>query len=512
MRNNIITLLLLCVALIVASCESDPAAKAQFPKQQTIECEAGDKPSITLSMEYDWHLSSDALWCKIYNLTDQVQDIAGAAGSHTFTLAISDECGSLDDTEAHLTLRMGKRSAIVATIIRKGEDSAPTIYDSEGKITNAIELGFDSYLAFSIESKYRFAATSIPEWVDIAGGAIAGGANKLVSSGARIIANGSRERYPVAREDGHAITFSNEDGTQTFSVPIIFEGMSDRDITILNSADVTFGWQISLDGKQMRIYDDFSDKITPYDEELIFAIAAREDRFEVVCFEMVVDRGIPNFVVDPEWIAFDRETMTLDIAPTTTTRYGLVMAFPTGIYNDIKHDIKGSLFELDYTSGIGIETLKYEYMPYTMIDFVQKDFVESGEYDGMYVYHSFTAYEILCEPYTDEDKMAEYGATEAYTCPFVNSAPGKRPGIIIDPRIEDWTTATQESGRATAQLYSKGRQLKISDNEYYMGENKDEVMAIHLWGPKDGFTEEVYVVFKVDGITKKLLVVTPPSK
>ena len=57
-----------------------------------------------------------------------------------------------------------------------------------------------------------------------------------------------------------------------------------------------------------------------------------------------------------------------------------------------------------------------------------------------------------------------------------------------------------------------GRLLKISENEYYMGENKDEVMAIHLWGPNDNFDEEVYILFKLDGKAEKLLVVTPPTK
>ena len=45
-----------------------------------------------------------------------------------------------------------------------------------------------------------------------------------------------------------------------------------------------------------------------------------------------------------------------------------------------------------------------------------------------------------------------------------------------------------------------------------MGENKDEVMAIHLWGPNDNFDEEVYILFKLDGKAEKLLVVTPPTK
>lgn len=498
--------------MLITACESDPRAKARFPEAQTIECIAGEKPSITLTMEYDWHLSSDAMWCKIYNLTEQVQDMSGVAGKHTITLSISDESQSLEASEAHLTLRMGERSAVVATIVRKAESAHLRIFDSEGNPTECIELGFATYLPFSIEANFRFAATSLPEWVDIEGGAVSGNANRLTASGARIVANGSRERYPVTVEDGAMITFSNEDGTLSFDVPVTFEGMSDRDITIINTAGVSFGWEISLDGNEKRIVDDFSGEATPYDGDISYSIAAREDKFEVVCFEMRIERGIPTYIEDVEWIHFDKETMALRIAPATETRYGLVMAFPTGIYNDIKDDIKGAIFELDYTSGIGIETLKYDYMPYTMLEFVQKDFSEVGAYEGMYVYHSLTAYEIPAKAYTDDEIMAEYGATDGYICPFVNSVEGKRPGIIIDPRIEGWTTATQENGRATAELWYKGRQLKISEGEYYMGENKDEVMAIHLWGPNDSFDEEVYVVFKLDGTTHKLLVVTPPTK
>ena len=368
------------------------------------------------------------------------------------------------------------------------------------------------YLQFSIEANFRFAATRLPEWVDIEGGAISGGANKRITASARIVANGSRERYPVKVEDGHTITFSNEEGSKSIAVPIIFDGMSDREITILNEAGTTFGWEISLDGTEKRIVDDFTGEATPYDGDIRYSIAAREDKFEVLSFEMQVVRGIPTYTENPEWIKFDRATMTLSVEPSTTTRYGLVMAFPTGIYEEIKGDIKASLFELDYTSGIGIETLRYEYMPYTMLDFTQRDFSEAGAYEGMYIYHSLTAYEIPAEVYTDETKMAEYGVTLAYTCPFVNAVEGKRPGIIIDPRIEEWTSATQESGRATAELHYKGRLLKISENEYYMGENKDEVMAIHLWGPNDNFDEEVYILFKLDGKAEKLLVVTPPTK
>ena len=69
-----------------------------------------------------------------------------------------------------------------------------------------------------------------------------------------------------------------------------------------------------------------------------------------------------------------------------------------------------------------------------------------------------------------------------------------------------------EAGNATAEVYHKGELLKISENEYYLGENKDENMALYLWGPNEGWDGEcVYIIFKVDGVAKKLLVVTPPA-
>jgi hypothetical protein len=109
--------------------------------------------------------------------------------------------------------------------------------------------------------------------------------------------------------------------------------------------------------------------------------------------------------------------------------------------------------------------------------------------------------------------MTEYGVKEAYAVEFIDSIEGKRPGIVIDPRIELWTTLSFDDGIATAEVYHKGAKLKISDDEYYLGENKDENMALYLWGPKDGWqNENVYILFKVDGIAKKLLVVTPPAK
>jgi hypothetical protein len=118
----------------------------------------------------------------------------------------------------------------------------------------------------------------------------------------------------------------------------------------------------------------------------------------------------------------------------------------------------------------------------------------------------------LATEFTDNALLAEYGAEKAYECPFVNYIEGKKPGIVIDPRIEGWTTESFESGNASAEVWHRGNQLKISNDEYYLGENKDEKMALYLWGPMNGWNgESVHLVFKVDGVAKKLLIVTPPA-
>ncbi|MBO5830568.1 MAG: hypothetical protein J6R01_03075, partial [Alistipes sp.] len=157
-------------------------------------------------------------------------------------------------------------------------------------------------------------------------------------------------------------------------------------------------------------------------------------------------------------------------------------------------------------------TISEDYTKYILAEFVQHDLEPQGEYEGMYAYHSITTLEIPCLPHSNKSLSEKYGVEDIYTCDFVNSNEDKSPGIIVDPRIENWTTATYEAGIASAEVWLGDKQLKMSENEYYMGENTEERMSIHLWGPKDGWNKEnVVIVFKVDNVAKKLLVVTPPA-
>ena len=513
--KSIITATLGVVALLGWGCEKEADNTAVFPTKVEISCEVGDYPTLEFNVAGDWQLSSNAVWCKFLTPNGDMLDISGRAGDNAITLKITDDGLKDEVTTATITMNLGGQTATIATIVRSGRRLELSIYDTNNKALDAITIGYESWSEVSVKANFRFAATTFPEWVEIEGGSITGTPDEPCLAKLRIAANGDRERYPITKEDGYAITFSNESGSTTFDFPILFEGMGDDKLTFVGPTANLFGWKVSLDGKTFVQSGDQED--VTIENELQYIITARNEDYEIIFIEKCIDRGIPRFEIVPaeqSWMHFDKSRMALTVEPTESLRYGIVLALPRKIYEDIASSMYDSLFELDYSSGINLPTMKYDYQKFTLIEFTQCDLTERGAFEGMYAYHSITTYEIPCTPLNDEALMAEYGVSELFECPFPNTLEGKKPGIIVDPRIENWTTANYDEGIAGAELWYCGNRLKMADNEYYIGENNDEVLAVHLWGPKDGFTssEPIYVVFTVDGTAKKLLVVTPPTE
>lgn len=512
--------MLLMAATLVTSCEKEESIN-KLPDMLEIRCNAGDRPTFVFTIEASWQLSSDAPWCKFITHEGEVLDTSGSAGTNIITLKITDENIKNEPTYANITIKAGGKMTIIAHVERGANTLYMRLYDVTDTPINSIELGYNAWIPFRVEANFRFAATAKPEWMEFGVDAeegivttttITGVPGEQTEAYARIVCDGDRERFPITVDDGYTVTFSDEDGDNIFTFPVTYAGMGGSDISFSGPTESNFGWEVSLDGKTFRQTDEATNTTTTFNDTLQFDITSLNDEYYVIGFEKVIERGIPTYEEGANWIKFDNDSQTLSVEATDNTRYGMVMVFPPSVYNTIRAEMKDYLFELDYTSGIGIETLKYDYLKYLLLEFTQHDFEDKGSEHGMYVYHSLTTCEILCSAYNDSAVMAKYGVTEAYTCPFVNSVEGKRPGVIIDPRIESWTTTAHESGNATAEVWYKDRQLKITENEYYLGENKDERMALHLWGPNDSFNESVYVVFKVDSQARKLLVVTPPAQ
>ncbi len=501
------------ITLLMGACDKEPVEESiSFPELQTIECEAGDVTSFSFTTNHDWQLSSDALWCMFISSAGEVLDMSGKAGTHTISLRISDlELGN-KPTEANITMKISDKTELIAKVVRGAENPYLIIYDTNDAPTNGIELGYGSYITFHIEANFRFAAVEYPEWVEFEGGSVSGNAGERVEGRARIINDGYRERYPITEEDGYRVIFADESGDIRIEIAILYGGMGGENLSFTGPSANTFGWEVSLDGKSFRQEDEATSEVINYPSPLKYLITAHNDEYYVLSFEKVVDCGIPSYRVDAEWINFDKEEMTLSVEASQKTRFGMVLALPSTVYNEVAKDIMGNLFEMDNASGIDLQTLKYDYLKYLLIEFTQLDFDESGPYEGMRIYHSLTTYEIPYTPYQNGEVMSKYDVSEAYTCRFPAPIEGKRPGVVIDPRTEGWNSESFEQGTASVELYCNGEQLTIKEADFMLGENTDEIISLHFYGMNGVFDSNVEILFKVGQEAKKLLVVTPPAK
>ena len=529
-------MLVVAFALGATSCEKEKIA--EIPGAQTIECKAGDNPTIAFTAGDSWQLSSNATWCQFVTSAGTLPEMAGGAGAHTITLNITDDNNGNKWSTAEITMKMNGKKAVIATVKRHPKELYMKLSDISENPKDLFEVGYNDYVPMYVEGNFYFTATLIPDWVEVKQifllddgkteeeviGSITGIPGEKSYVLLRIVNDGVRERYAINKEDGYVIKFADEDGNHIKEFPVTYKGMGGDNLTFTAPTEQIYGWEVSLDGKTFRQYNDSNNTTITYSDELEFEITAQNDEFDVIYLEQKIERGIlryehigtndyNNVNEKNSWLHFNKESMTLTIDEGNTTRYGLVMVLPRVVYNRIRADIANKIYGVDGASGIDLPTIAEEYQKYVIIELTQRDFAEQGEYDGMYIYHSLTTLEIEATQMDNSALMEEYGVDKVYTAPFVNSVEGKKPGIVIDPRIENWTTAMCEDGLATAEVYHMGEKLKISDDEYYLGENKDERMALYLWGPKDGWqNESVYILFKVDGQAEKLLVVTPPAK
>jgi hypothetical protein len=531
MRNNNILrvtfiqlIAIVFVAIVGVSCQDDIVTTTTTTP---IEVKAGDKPTITFTAQGDWHLSSNQLWCTFITPAGELLEMSGSTGQHTITLKISDLNNGMESSEAKIAIRIDGQTKTLATIKRQPNTPYIKLYNENGEATTSLKLGYKEWVTTRIESNFRYAAIDIPEWVEVGTKhengtievttSITGAPGETTEVLLRIVNDGKRETYTISEEDGKSITFANNNGT-TIQLPITYAGMGTNYLTFAGPTAYTYGWEVSLDGTTFRQADPESGAITTIEDSLQYTITAQDNNYAIVFFENRIERGIPNYVCYGEgdndcWMHFDKQAQSLSIdSHNGAPRYGIVLALPVGIDQGINSDYKSNIVEIDYTSGIGLEAITATYAEYIIADLMQHDLEPKGDYYGMYAYHSLTALDIYCAPHTDSELSAKYGVEEIYITDFVNPVDNKRPGVIVDPRIENWTTQTFEQGIASAEVWLGDKQLKMSEGEYYLGENTDERMAIHLWGPNDGWNgQNMVVIFKVNNEAKKILVVTPPS-
>lgn len=513
-------LLAAALATAITSCTNEEEQIPELPNMVVIDCKAGERPNFTFSANSKWYLSSDSVWCTFETSGGNLTEMQGNAGTHKITLNIGNEQIRDQVTIAKITITMGNHRAIIAEVKRAPKNLYMQIYNIANEPIKSIPLAYNGYTPILIEANFDFIATEYPEWVSVRDGAIAGYAGEQVEAYFGIINNGDRERWPIKSEDGYVITFTDLKGEVSFSFPLVYNGMGDHNIIIEGPTASNFGWEVTPDGKGFSQVDG-EGVVTTFENELIYNILAQSNKFHMIYIERVIDRGIPSHRVFTEndrnsWMHFDKERMALTIDSTDKIRYGQVLTLPEGVYNLYRTDIEnGAIFEMDNSSGIDLPQLRNDFLQYVIAEFTQRGTKEADPKTEMHIYHSITAYEIPATRYTNADVLAEYGVSEAYTAPFVNSLEGRKPGIVINPRIEGWDTENYDLGNATVEVKYKNELLKMSNDEFYIGENVDELLSLQLNGPKAGFEiggENIYITFKVNGEAKKLLVVTPPTE
>lgn len=518
-------ILVASIAICSASCSDKESGTQKLPDCVDIICEVGDTPTLTFTVNENWRLASSATWCKFQSAKGLLQDTSGHAGTNTVTLEIGDQDIEEKPTYASITIIVGGKRAIIAEVERGANNPYIKLYDASQKNVPYAQLGYNVHNMVYIKSNFRYALVEHPDWIDILNGGISGTPGQTTESGLMIINDGEREKWPIdektAEENSYELVFSDESGEKIFRFPIIYKGMGKDELRwecVVSNNPV---WEVTPDGKSFSQPNE-EGGVRTIENSLEYNIIAQQNKYEVVYVEKIIERGIPSFKVytsDKSWMHFDKSDMSLTVDATNTLRYGHILTLPVDVYDEIKNNLNDKLFGSDNSAGIELPIINSEYFKYIIADIIQRGTVEADSETQMDIYHSITALDIPAMAYDDAAVMAQYGVEEAYTAPFVNSIEGYNPGIVINPRIEGWNTEGYDDGVVSADVWYKGEKLQMKEDEkyfiYYIGENVDELLALYLNGPKAGFDingENIYIVFKVNGEAKKLLVVTPPTK
>lgn len=364
----IAVVMVMCVSMV--SCDNNKEYTGTIPDMKIIECDAGDRPSFAFSVGDDWQLVSDAVWCKIVTSSGDMERMAGYAGTHNITLRITDEDIRNEPTEAHLTLHVGSRSAIIVTVVRGADKLYMRLYDITDTPISAIEIGYIDYVPFLIEANFRFTAIDYPEWVEFYGGELSGVPGEQTESMARIVTDGVRERYPITAADGYTVTFADREGNAVFSFPILFDGMGSDQIAITRPAKNYFGWTLSSDGRLFEYSDDEGSNLL-FEDELSYVVTARDNDFEVVMFEHTGYEQNSYYEDGASWIHFDKERMTLTVDATTESRGGMAMALPRGVYNKLRGNFITNIFKADADTSYYTAEVRDDLRQYILIEFRQ---------------------------------------------------------------------------------------------------------------------------------------------
>ena len=507
----------LALAALVSVCmftacssDDDDAVTPVFPEVQNIAGAAGDVKEFTFEANDNWSLSSNKIWCQITkdgeeSTSEKTFVLNGTAGKQTIKVTLTNDEPSKDISVAQLNLKMGGQEVAIAQVERSADGYSLKVYDVDGNdITETgIVAGYNSYTKFSVEANYRFAATNMPNWVELDGGFMVGRPNEKTEGGAMFKEGTVSAKYAIAKEAGETITFASEDGKAKATVPVVYNGMptSTMDVTYPTSTQWAV-WNVSLDGKTFSqtgtsgaTGNETTNTFT-FANFVPFTLKTAGDNYTLVVFQK------QSWGLEPVYERFveangENGDIRLTVgALANGERECYVYALPTAVYDEFGNPEK--MIDAEDANAVS-----WQYNNYFLMHFIQKDASQNTEEAAEPIVMVSGYLNIDCKKETTgmyNEVCSEYLGYDGDEIYVATASVGQY--ITVNPNIKDWDPTTMMETGYLKTLDMSGESFDVEPG---MDQNENWVFSFSL-----SENAPAFLAFQDNGKVVKVVIIAPP--
>lgn len=460
----------------------------------------GDTVVVDFTVESDWQLSSDAMWCKVDGL---FLDTSGKSGSQSVLFVISDEGQTVDASKASISLRLGDEIRVIAIVTRKGITDAMILGTDSINYTHGQTLTIGPSATQSLvirkttfDSNNLYISSNV-DWLDIT----------REDSVITLTVKAEYQKYSQYNATD-SICFSDRENPM-MRLNVQYVGMNAYDV-ILEPA-TQWGLRVAVDGKSYKEADMAGEE---HEAPFTSAVTVRNDAYEL--FYAVYDNATGCSLVDEEAIEWctvnddmkGRVSVSFD-ANNGTKRIAYLFVLPQVICDSlatINTPIQNLVSELLFEEVDGKSEIKFECEKYLIAEFIQ----ESALADFFSIQDGQELNDVDFVRETDEQWLSIASArgvsaeqvfhTELeFGFPYnVNpklAIEAWRPDVVGGAHIELWG----KSGQQFEEDYDFRAEPAMTEDDLYY------YMQLQV------YLEEEYIIYFVDdkGTYLKALVVTP---
>lgn len=347
----------MAVMLGFTSCQEEEIEPI-FPADTTqVAVAAGETSQVEFNANLDWQLSSDAVWCLLGE--EQLQDISGKVGKQTIKLTITDDALDFEEATANITLKMGDRTMVIATVTRAAKEYELSLLNEDGEVVETVLIDYSGEASYTIDANFDFTISDKSLWLE------ASHYNNIVSF--EVVADS------VKNANNGFVIFENADASVKFEFPVEYAGMSPEEIYF--NPGTAWNINVSADGTKY-INGGGMGMTDSLDAPYTVTISAVNN--EYVLYNFFADEyGWMQF--DPwmnkQWYTIEDDaegnlSITFE-ANSSSKRNGYILAFPQAIV-DAMGDVEGTILDQNTYE------LKYEYEKYVVAEFIQEGVAVDG--------------------------------------------------------------------------------------------------------------------------------------